>query len=123
MEKTNKAAEERLDFAQLALAEDELQEAKAKHGLTEPEKWWQKLGDRFFAARENRELHLVNRRVYLWLAILTGWLGGHRFYERRWRMGAMYLAFCWTGVPIAMSVVDWMIAFPKAADESGRILL
>lgn len=119
-EKQEKKKEERFNFAELALVEDELHELEAQQGLTK-EKWWQKLGDWYFNWKETRPRHQVNRRVYLWLTVLGGWCGLHRFYEHRWYLGAFYLALCWTGFPVALMVVDWMIAFPMKADEEGKI--
>jgi TM2 domain-containing membrane protein YozV len=37
--------------------------------------------------------------------------------------GLLYLAFSWTGIPIAMGLIDWMIAVPKQPDENGMILI
>ena len=50
-------------------------------------------------------------------------MGGHRYYEHRWVLGAIYTAFCWTGIPFAMCVIDAMIVIPKKADENGMITM
>ncbi|MEE0801060.1 MAG: NINE protein [Gemmiger sp.] len=65
----------------------------------------------------------VNKRTYLILLVLLGWAGGHRYYERRWMLGLLYTVFCWTGLPLAMCVVDAMIIIPKKADENGRVTM
>lgn len=109
------------NFSQLALAEDELNHLKEKHGLADKPKWWQRLGDWYFAHKENRQKHLVSRKVYLRLCVLTGVVGGHRFYERRWGLGIAYLLLAITALPIAFTVVDWMIAVPMKPDENGMI--
>ena len=57
------------------------------------------------------------------LLVLLGWMGGHRYYEHRWVLGAIYTAFCWTGIPFAMCVIDAMIVIPKKADENGMITM
>ena len=62
----------------------------------------------------------VNRRVYLWLHLL-GFLGVHHFYARHWIKGLIYVAISWTGISLGMTFIDWMAAFPKAADENGLI--
>lgn len=68
-----------------------------------------------------RTAHVFNKKKYLILLLLTGWIGGHRYYERRWKLGMLYTAFFWTGIPVAMSLVDAMIVIPVRADENGSI--
>lgn len=65
--------------------------------------------------------HPVDRKKYLKLLFLTGWLGGHRFYAKQYVTGALCLGLFWTGVPAAMAIIDIMAALPKAADENGKI--
>jgi len=113
---------EHMNFSDFALAEDELYEAEVAAGVHK-KSWWVKLGDKWFDYKANRPRHLVNRKKYLWLTVLLGWCGAHRFYEKRWKLGLFYLALSWTGFPIALCVTDWMIAFPIKADEDGNILI
>lgn len=119
----NTKNEERINFAKLALLEDELHDTEKQLGVEEPLKLWQKLGDRYFESRENRQKHSVNRRTYILLTLLLGWAGIHRFYEKRWILGIFYLALCWSGFPIALALVDLMIALPMKADENGYIMI
>lgn len=35
------------------------------------------------------------KSVAIWLAILLGGIGAHRFYLRQFWQGALYAAFCW----------------------------
>lgn len=65
----------------------------------------------------------VKKKTYLILLVLLGWMGGHRYYEHRWVLGAIYTAFFWTGIPFAMCVIDAMIVIPKKADENGYITM
>lgn len=65
--------------------------------------------------------HPVQRKKYLWLALLTGWMGGHRFYAKQYITACIYLALFWSGVPAAMTIIDLMAALPKQADEQGMI--
>ena len=58
----------------------------------------------------------------VWLCLLAG-IGINQFYARHWVKGLLYLAFSWTGIPIAMGLVDWMIAVPKQPDENGMIMI
>lgn len=126
MGKTKKeqtAKKERLNFSELALLEDELHEAERSAGQEKELTWWQKLGDRYFYWQEHRARHLVKKKLYLILTILLGWAGIHRFYEKRWKLGIFYLVLCWTGFPVAMAVVDFLIALPMKTDEEGLILI
>ncbi len=106
-----------VDFTKLALAEDELQRLDGDNNST----WWQKLGDKYFDMKKNRQKHLVNRKKYLWLCILTGWFGGHRYYEKRYVLGIIYTLLFWTGLAFVFTIIDWMIAVPIEPDEDGNI--
>lgn len=119
----NTKVEERIDFTKLALLEDELHEVEEQYGKEKPLKLWQRLGDWYFDWRENRQRHQVNRRTYILLTIFLGWAGIHRFYEKRWGLGLFYLALCWSGFPVALAIVDLIIALPMKADEGGYILI
>jgi len=40
------------------------------------------------------------------LAFLLGGLGMHHFYMGQWAIGLVYLAFCWTYVPILVGLIE-----------------
>ncbi len=67
--------------------------------------------------------HRFKKKTYLWLMLLTGFAGGHRYYQGRWGLGLLYTLFCWTGVPLALCVTDFMEVMPIAADEDGMVVL
>lgn len=119
----DKKSTERVDFAKMALLEDELHAVEEQYGKEEKLKLWQRIGDWYFDWRENRELHKVKRKVYVLLTVFLGWAGIHRFYEKRWILGLFYLALSWTGFPIALAIVDFMIALPMKEDENGYIMI
>lgn len=121
--KKKQQKEERMNFADLAKLEDELHEAEKAVGLEKPLTWWQKLGDWYFHWEACRERHVVKKKIYLILTLLLGWAGIHRFYEKRWKLGMFYLALFWTGFPVALAAVDFLIALPMKADENGKILI
>lgn len=50
----------------------------------------------------------TRQRAMLWCALL-GAIGGHRFYLGQKGMGALYLAFSWTLVPLLASWIDLAI--------------
>ncbi len=112
---------DKINFAELALLEDELYDVQKAAGQEKELTGLKKLIDRYFIWQEERQLHQVDKKRYLLLSVFLGWMGIHRFYERRWMLGIFYLSLCWTGFPIALAFVDILIAIPKQADENGCI--
>jgi len=55
--------------------------------------------------------------------VLTGWMGGHRFYTHQYKTALIYLLTCWTGFPLAMTLVDLMIVIPMQPDDNGKVLI
>lgn len=97
----------------VAIATEELKQLKKEVGLCDtPRK-----------ENRNRETILINKKKYIWLAVLTGWFGGHRFYIKHYKVGLLYLLFSWAGIGLYHSMVDIMIVLPMKADENGDILV
>ncbi|MBQ6239770.1 MAG: TM2 domain-containing protein [Firmicutes bacterium] len=67
--------------------------------------------------------HRFKKKNYLWFMLFLGWAGGHRYYQGRWKLGLIYTAFCWTGIPLALCITDLMEVLPIQADEEGYIVL
>ncbi|MDH6354827.1 TM2 domain-containing membrane protein YozV [Dysgonomonas sp. PH5-45] len=42
------------------------------------------------------------------LAILLGGIGVHRFYLNQTGLGILYFLFCWTFIPLIVSVIDFI---------------
>ena len=97
-----------IDPNQMIALEEEMAALKKEYGIVDKPKWWMRLGD--FIAN-----HAGTRQ--------PGWAGGHRFYTKQYALGFIYLLFCWTGIPFAMTLIDLMIALPRQADEQGRLFL
>lgn len=107
---------------ELFALESELSDLKRQYNI-EDKTWFARLGERYYAFKEEHTvLNSVNRKTYLWLCLLAV-LGVNQFYAGHWAKGLFYLAFCWTGIPVAFGLIDWMIAVPKQADENGNILI
>ena len=119
----SKGKRNEVSFDDYLALQKELDETRKEYGVEVKESRISRAISNFFEKRENRELVPVVRKKYLLLAIFTGWMGGHRFYARQYRTAILYLLFFWTGCPIAMTLVDLMVAIPKEVDEEGRILL
>ena len=101
----------------------ELDELKAQRGEAQPEGRVSRAISGFFDRREAREKQVLNKKMYILLAVFTGWMGGHRFYARQWPTAIFYLLFFWCGFPLAMTIIDLMIVIPMKANENGNILL
>lgn len=67
--------------------------------------------------------HAVNKISYILLAIFLGGLGVHKFYGGRPIIGILYLLFCWTYIPLVISLVEGIIAICKQEDNNGKILV
>lgn len=110
------------ELKELIDMEFELSDLKEKYGEERPS-LPARLMDKYYAWKD---AHVVPKRVkrstYLWLCLLSVF-GVNQFYAGHVIKGMMYLALCWTGIPIAFGVIDWMEAVPKKADEEGRILI
>lgn len=103
--------------------QQELDNLKSRKGEEQSEGRVSRAISGFFDRREAREKRLLNKKKYILLALLTGWMGGHRFYARQWVTAVLYLLLFWCGFPVAMTIVDLLIVIPMQADENGNILL
>ena len=121
--KTDKKKDEKVNFDDYLALQKELDETRQKYGVEVKEGKVSRAISNFFDKREARELHSVSRKKYLIIALLTGWMGGHRFYARQYPSAVLYLLLIWTGFPFAMTLIDLMIAIPKEPDENGNILM
>ena len=115
-------AEEGIDLDEYVALERELDELEREAGIRQ-EKGLSRLISSFFERQDARERVLVNKKKLLWVAFLLGWCGGHRFMLKQKWVGLLYLAFCWTSFPIAMTIVDFIQYIPMKPDENGNILV
>lgn len=107
----------------IMLAERELNELKEQYGMQEEEKGVKRAISSFFDRKEAQSQIPLKKKTYIWLAVLLGWVGAHRFYSKQYVTAVLYLLTCWSGFSIAMTVVDLMFVIPKKADENGNIYL
>ena len=120
-----KEPEKRVTLEEYLAAKAELEDLEKKYGIAEERKEGpiSRAITNFFDRRDAREQVKVNKKKDLWLCILLGWAGAHRFYQKQYLLGFLYLAVCWTGYSVAMSLIDLLIIFPKQPDEDGNILM
>ena len=105
------------DIKKFLELENELQKTKEAYGIEEKETLLQKFAGWYHNLLNSREKRLVSRKTYIWLAVLTGWMGGHRFYTHQYKTALIYL------FPLAMTLVDLMIVIPMQPDDNGKVLI
>lgn len=113
---------ENIDLDEYVALQRELEELKIQTGEKKEGKL-SRMVSGFFKRRDAREKVPVNKKKHLLLAVFLGWAGAHRFQTKRWFLGALYLATCWSGFSMAMTIVDLMEIIPMQADENGNILI
>jgi len=118
-----KPKEEEITFGDYLRAKAELEQVQKEHGIEPEEGKISKAISNFFDRREAKEKVKVNKKKDILLCIFLGWAGGHRFYQKQYLLGFLYLAVCWSGYSVAMSIIDLLIIFPMKPDENGDILI
>ena len=63
----------------------------------------------------------ISKGIYIALCLFLGGIGIHKFYAGKWFQGLLYLGFCWTGVPVILSLIDLLVAIFKRPDSYGQI--
>ena len=103
--------------------EMELDRLRKENGIEEKAPLWVRAGD--WLVSHLREPRKVSRKKYLALAIGCGWLcGAHQFYAGHKLYGILYLLFCWTGISLAMTLIDVLLILLRyEPDENGMVLL
>ena len=114
--------EEGIDIDEYVALQRELDELQKEAGICE-EKGLNRLISSYFERKDSREKVLVSKKRLLWIALLLGWCGGHRFMRKQNILGMVYLCFCWTCFPVAMTIVDILEYIPLKHDENGNILV
>ena len=63
----------------------------------------------------------INKGIYIMLCLFLGTVGIHKFYAGKWGQGILYVALCWTGIPVALALFDLLVAIFKRSDNHGQI--
>ncbi|MEG0422931.1 MAG: TM2 domain-containing protein [Erysipelotrichaceae bacterium] len=71
--------------------------------------------------KEMRPNNYVNKTTYLLLCLFFGGIGIHKFYSGHIILGLLYLVFCFTYIPIIISLIEFIVACTVNADENGCI--
>lgn len=59
---------------------------------------------------------MKSKTIAIVLAVLFGGLGIHKFYLGRPAAGMLYLLFCWTFIPLILSLVDAVLYLLMSRD-------
>lgn len=66
---------------------------------------------------------VVNKIVYLLLTFFLGGVGVHKFYAGKIGAGICYLLFCWTGIPVFIAFIEFIVVLFAKSDSYGNILV
>lgn len=125
MSKKKDPGKEHVNYEEFLAAQAELDYLREKYGIENPDAKKEgrisRMISSYFERQENRERVAVNYKKFLWILVLTGWCGGHRFYAKHYKVAITYLLLCWTGFSIAMSIIDLLQFIPYPVDENGNI--
>ncbi len=55
------------------------------------------------------ELKIKDRWTAIAIAFFLGGIGVHRFYLKQYLYGFLYLGFCWTFIPLLISIIDCIV--------------
>lgn len=124
--------EDEVSMKEYLNAKMELEKAQKAAGIEQEEKGLSKFITWIFNKQDSRQKHKIKKMPYIYMALLGGWCGLHRFYEKRWILGIIYALpaclsiinsslFGFVGLSVAMSVIDVLIAVGHYSDENGEI--
>lgn len=60
---------------------------------------------------------MKNKTLAILLALLLGGIGGHQFYLGNNGKGILYLIFCWTFIPVLITVIDIILLLMMSEDK------
>ena len=123
VENEKKEPEKEYTLEEFAMAQEELKALKKEYGIEEKQGRISRTISSMFERAANREPIPISKKKYIWLAVFTGWFGGHRFYAKHYKVGMIYLAFFWLGIGLYHTMLDIMQVIPMKPDENGMILL
>jgi len=63
---------------------------------------------------------MKDKTVATYLSLLLGWVGVHKFYLGQYALGAAYLLFFWTYIPLIMSLVEFFILLGTSEDKFSK---
>ncbi len=123
-EKEEAARQERQETMQKMFdLQEELDKTREEYGVEPKDGFFTRLVKKYYAIKDRRSKVQVKKKTYIWVAVLLGWAGGHRFMCHQYISATLYLLLCWTGFPMAMTIIDILEVVPMKADEDGKIII
>ena len=116
-------AKDKVDLNEYLEKQAELNALREQYGIEKEPSKAERIGD--WIVDHARKPRRISRKKYVTLALTCGWFcGAHCFYSGHKVQGVLYLLFCWTGVSLAMTIVDLLLVFLKyEPDKEGMIEL
>lgn len=65
-------------------------------------------------------LPVKNKTIAILFALFLGSLGVHKFYLKKIVPGILYLIFCWTYIPIILSIIDLIILIVSSEEKLSQ---
>ena len=65
--------------------------------------------------------HAINKVALLLITFFLGGFGGHKFYQKKYLAGVLYLLFFWTYIPGLIALVEFFIYAFKSEPELQRM--
>ncbi len=62
----------------------------------------------------------INKVALLLITFFLGGLGGHKFYQKKYLLGVLYLLFFWTYIPGIVALIEFIIYACKSEEELQR---
>jgi type II secretory pathway pseudopilin PulG/TM2 domain-containing membrane protein YozV len=53
----------------------------------------------------------------LLITFFLGGIGGHKYYQRKYALGVLYLLFCWTGIPAIIAFIEFIVYCFKSEED------
>ena len=124
-QKKNEQEQQVYSPIEIAMAQEELKALKKEYGIEDEKKegFISRKVSAMFERQANRQPIPISKKKYIWLAVLTGWFGGHRFYAKHYRVGLIYLSLFWLGIGLYHTMLDILQVIPMKPDENGMILM
>ena len=63
----------------------------------------------------------VNKTALLLMTFFLGGLGGHKFYQKKYLLGVLYLLFFWTYIPSLVAFIEFVVYAFRSEDELQRM--
>ena len=66
-------------------------------------------------------LVIIFYHINLFLTILFGFIGINKFYAGKIKQGILSILFCWTLIPLILSIAEFIVVLTRKADKQGKI--